>query len=122
MKRTHPGDPRATRMESSDELLKRDQYRAQKQENRASGQPFTSAAIFRATVFAMIPARSQRERKLTKREHKTREVGPSSLMPCKVPRFRWPNLIRISQDLAIDWRRTSVLLLKFGRTPVMDRC
>jgi hypothetical protein len=42
MKRAHPGGPRATRMESSDGLLKRNQHRAQKPENRANRQPFTT--------------------------------------------------------------------------------
>ena len=41
MKRAHPGGPRATRMESSNGSSTRDQYRAQKPENRANRQPFT---------------------------------------------------------------------------------
>ncbi|MEI8326340.1 MAG: hypothetical protein WCH44_13440, partial [Betaproteobacteria bacterium] len=42
MKRGHPGGPRATRMKSSDESSKRDQYRAQKPNKRVSWQPFTT--------------------------------------------------------------------------------
>jgi hypothetical protein len=46
MKRGHPGGPRATGMKSSDGLSKRDQYRVQKPEKCASGQPFTTDALF----------------------------------------------------------------------------